>query len=42
MHHKSRETVLEERRVVARKTEIESRESRAEGQMPPRGVRTKY
>ena len=39
MHHKSRETVLEERSVVARKTEIETRESLAEGQMPPRGAR---
>jgi hypothetical protein len=41
MHHKSREAVLEERRVVARQTEIESRESRAETQMPPRGPKPK-
>ncbi|MDA0963363.1 MAG: hypothetical protein O2898_10665 [Proteobacteria bacterium] len=39
--HKTRETLLEERRVLARQTEIESRESRAEAQMPPRGHRSK-
>jgi hypothetical protein len=41
MVHKNRETILEERRVVARQTEIENRESRAEGQMPPRGQKPK-
>ncbi|MEY3003992.1 MAG: hypothetical protein RLZZ491_1168 [Pseudomonadota bacterium] len=41
VRHKNRETLLEERRVLARQTEIESRESRAEAQMPPRGPRTK-
>ena len=39
MHHKNRENILEERRVVARRAEIESRESRAEGQLPPRGAK---
>lgn len=42
MRHKNRETILEERRVMARKTEIENRETRAESQMPPRGPRSKY
>lgn len=39
MHHKNREKILEERRVVARQAEIESREARAEGQLPPRGTK---
>lgn len=39
MHHKNREKILEERRIVARKAEIESHENRAEGQLPPRGVK---
>ncbi len=41
MRHKNRETILEERRVMARRSEIESRENRAEGQMPPRGAKPK-
>lgn len=39
MHHKNRQNILEERRVEARKVEIESREIRAEGQLPPRGAK---
>jgi hypothetical protein len=39
--HKSRETVLEERRVAARQTEIENRDIHAEGQMPPQSLKVK-
>lgn len=41
MQHKNRETLLEERRLMARQTEIETRESLAEGLMPPRGPKPK-
>lgn len=39
MYHKKREKILEERSLVARKDEVENRESRAEGQLPPHGAR---
>lgn len=42
MRHQSRETILEERRAAARQSEIESRESRAERQMAPRGRKPEY
>lgn len=41
MRHMNRKVILEERQVVARQTEIESRESRAESQMAPRGPKPK-
>lgn len=41
IRHKNRESLLEERRVALRQSEVENRESRAESQMPPRGPKPK-